>query len=71
MFPQGVEVEVFVVSGLGLPTAIDDTDPFERQGTDGGMMPCASTALEVIVGFCHGKDLPESDNFVLLSGALV
>ena len=43
-------IEPFVVGNAGLPAAVDDPDPFERERTDGGVMTLAPAFLQIVVG---------------------
>src|SRR2546425_7881405 len=42
---EGLEIDRFIVRGAILPTPIENTDPFERQGAHGGLMRVAFVTL--------------------------
>ncbi len=48
--PQGVEVDTLVVSRSGLPAAVEDPYPLERQCPDGGLIRTALCSLLPVVG---------------------
>ena len=56
MASQRVQVFGFVIGGSLLPAAKDDADPFEGQGSHGGLVPFAALELLLIVGFGPGAE---------------
>src|SRR5579863_4161773 len=48
--PQGVEIDALVVSRSGLPAAVEDPYPLERQCPDGGLIRTALCSLLPVVG---------------------
>ena len=49
-FAECVEVGGFMVGGAVYPTAIEDANPFEGEGSDGGMVFLAAFDLVLVEG---------------------
>jgi len=47
---KGLQIEALIIGDAGLPAAMDDPDPFERQRTNGGVMALSPALLLVVVG---------------------
>ena len=52
---EGFEVTLFGVGGVGFPAAEEDSDPFECQGSQGGVVSFAAGALEEVERLGPGR----------------